>query len=213
LLTQTSKGSSTKNSTRRTKRNRKSSQTSTTSVTFESQVNEIEKQNLKKWFDSQKANERVGLQAFLKLPSIASSPINDFIVAALDKELSGRRITYNEFLGYLSVLHRLCPTEVKHDFLFSMLDRGQKGYVNAADILSLMTRLARETQPNKADLSETQVQRIQNFVKQTLQTFDSTNQSQLIQEDFIRSLQEKEIGRLFDLTSLNFVWTEQSEKE
>lgn len=132
-------------------------------------------------------------------------------MAALDKELSGRRITYNEFLGYLSVLHRLCPTEVKHDFLFSMLDRGQKGHVNSADVLSLMTRLARETQPNKADLSEVQVQRIQNFVKQTMQTFDSTNQNQLNREDFIKSLQEKEIGRLFDLTSLSFSWPEPQE--
>lgn len=145
------------------------------------------------------------------MPPIISSPINEYIVQALDKELNGRRITYNEFLGYLSVLHKQCPPEVKQDFIFSMMDRDAKGHINAADIIRLITILNRELQPNKQELTEIQTQRIQNFVKQIMITFDSSGQSQLRKDDFIKSLEEKEISRLMLLTSLDFTWKEDDE--
>lgn len=147
--------------------------------------------------------------AFIKLPCVSLSPINDFIIKAFDKELQGKRITFNEFLSYLSILHRLCPPDYKNQFIFQLMDQGNKGFLDKADVLAVVSRISRIDQEGDSDEAKAMLDRANNFVKQVFLTFDPTHTGKLTQDMFQKALSEKEVARIVNLVSLDFDWPEE----
>lgn len=166
-------------------------------------VSESERTKLKTYFDTQKSNERVGIMAFIKLPAILNSPVNDYIVNSLDKELRGRRITFNEFLSYLSILHPLCPSEFKNAYIFSMIDKEDKGYIDKADVMALIARISKVNMDSTDSDSGIQVEKIKNFVKQVFLTYDVIGNGKMDKSMFIKALAEPDVGKIVTLTSLD----------
>lgn len=144
------------------------------------------------------------MMAFIHLPAIAKSPINDYIIASFDKELRGKRITFNEFVSYLSILHKLCPVEYKRQFIFSMMDKGEKGYLEKEDVYGLVSRVTgiNQDSENSKELTE----RMSNFVKQIFLTFDSSGTDKLTIDAFTKAMNEKEVAKILDLASLDFTY-------
>jgi len=163
-----------------------------------------EKEILKNFFNKEKSNERVGMMAFIRLPAIAKSPINDFIIASFDKELRGKRITFNEFIAYLSILHKKCPDEFKRQFIFTMMDKGEKGYLDKEDVYELVSRITGINQD--AENSKELAERMTNFVKQIFLTFDASGSGKLAIDAFTKAMAEKEVARILELASLDFTY-------
>jgi Ca2+-binding EF-hand superfamily protein len=147
--------------------------------------------------------------SFIKLPCITMSPINDFIVTSFDKELKGKRITYNEFLSYLSILHKLCPSEFKNQFIFQLMDQKEKGYLDKSDVLGLVSRIIGIHQEEDKAESQAKLDRTNNFVNQIFLTFDPTQSGKLTRDMFNKALGEKEVARIVKLVSLDFDWPEE----
>lgn len=151
--------------------------------------------------------------AFIRLPPIRSSPLSDLIVASFDKEMKGKRITFSEFLSYLSILHRLCPPEYRNPFIFSLMDQKGKGYLDKNDVVGLVSRIIGVDQEEDDGESKALMERTHNFVKQIFLTFDPTQSGKLTQDMFIKVLAEKEVARIIKMVSLDFDWSEERDRD
>lgn len=180
------------------------------SVDQDDSVSELEKAKLRAFFEEQKSNERVGILAFYKLPCIKKSPIGDLILKSLEKELSGRRITFPEFLSYLSVLHNLCPPPLKHAYLYPLISNPE-GTVTKVEIRNLVCRLKGIDSDTTDEKGLRTLEKIDNFVKQIMETFDDNSDGRISQEEFEKALSEPEIGKIVQLASLDFNYWDNSE--
>lgn len=155
-----------------------------------------------------KSNERIGLKEMINLPSIVQSPISDYIVRTFDEELKGRRITFNEFLSYLGVLHYMCKPEYKNQFIFSMIDEGNKGHIDEKDIMGLINRLLKVDARASDDGAKVRGQRIYNYMKQVFQCYDPSGEQKIRKDVFMKIFAEDDMKRIIDLASLDFDWEE-----
>lgn len=158
---------------------------------------------MKAFFDQEKSNERVGILAFYKLPCIKKSPIGDLILKSLEKELKGRRITFSELLSYLSVLHTLCPPTLKHAYIYPLIS-SPEGTVTSVEIRNLVCRLKGVDSDTTNEKGLRTLEKIDNFVKQIMETFDVNSDGKISQEEFQKALSEPEIGKIVQLASLDF---------
>lgn len=160
-----------------------------------------------------KSNERIGLKEMINLPSIVRSPISDYIIRTFDEELKGRRITFNEFLSYLGVLHFLCKPEYKNQFIFSMIDEGNKGHIDEKDIMGLINRLLKINSNAKDEESKVKQQRIYNYMKQVFQCYDPSGEQKIRKDVFMKIFAEDDMKRIIDLASLDFDWEDNPVEE
>ena len=82
-------------------------------------------------------------------------------------------------MNYLSVLHQLSQPLYKNEYIYRLIDRGSKGFIDRDDVLTLVSRVSGLNQDDTKDESSRKREKINNFTDQIFKTYDSSGSGKL----------------------------------